>query len=119
MEFLNKIMLRGVVGRSEIKSFNNMAVCNFSVVTEASAVDKERNSSIDTTWFNVSAWEGTAIRDLYLIQKGLWVEVTGRVRIRKYTNQDNEERTSMDILARSVKILPREEGENMQPQRDY
>ncbi len=120
MEFLNRIVLRGVVGRAETKSFNGNTVCNFSVVTEASVVDKDRNSTIENTWFNVSAWEGPVIKDLYLLQKGLWVEVIGRVRIKKYTTQDNEERSSMDILARSVSILPREDASaTMQPQKDY
>lgn len=118
MEFLNRIVLRGVVGRTDTKSFNGNTVCNFSVVTDASVVDKDRNATIESTWFNVSAWEGPNIKDLHLLQKGLWVEVTGRVRIRKYTTQDNEERSSMDILARSVNILPREDV-TMQPQRDY
>lgn len=59
MEFLNKIHLRGVVGRAEITNFsNNSRVCNFSVVTEYGGVDKEGNPSPEVTWFNVSAWSG-------------------------------------------------------------
>lgn len=120
MEFINRIHLRGVVGKAEISTFaNNSRVCNFSVVTEYSGVDREGNSAIDTTWFNVSAWSGReGIVDLYEIQKGVWVEVTGRLRTRKYTNQAGEERTTTDIMARKVTVIPRGE-DGMQPQRDW
>ena len=118
MEFLNRIELKGVVGRAEVNSFNNSQVCNFSVVTEYSTIDKDRNAIIETSWFNVSAWAGRdTIADLYSIQKGAWVHVIGRQRARKYTAQNGEERTTMDVVAHTVKLLQREENQ-MQPQRD-
>ena len=120
MEFLNKIELKGVVGRAEINSFNNSQVCNFSVVTEYSTIDKDRNSIIETAWFNVSAWSGrNNITDLYNIQRGSWVHVIGRLRVRKYTTQTGEERSAMDVIAGKVVLLPKEEeASTMQPQRD-
>lgn len=115
---MNEIRLRGVVGRAEINSYNERQVCNFSVVTEYSTVDREGNSAIDTTWFNVSAWSGReGIPDLYSIQKGAWVELSGRVRFRRYTTQENEERTVSEVVAYSVRIIQRE-NERMQPQRN-
>ena len=118
MEFLNKIELKGVVGRAEVNNINDSQVCNFAVVTEYSTIDKDRNSIIETTWFNVSAWAGRdSIADLYSIQKGAWVHVIGRQRARKYTAQNGEERTTMDVVAHTVKLLQREENQ-MQPQRD-
>ena len=120
MEFMNKIRLRGVVGKADITTFsNNSQVCNFSVVTEYSTVDREGNSAIETTWFNVSVWNGKGgFTELYDIQKGVWVEVEGRMRSRKYTTQTGEERSTSEVIARSVKVLPRED-ENLNPQRDY
>ncbi|MBQ9410914.1 MAG: single-stranded DNA-binding protein [Bacteroidales bacterium] len=119
MEFLNKIQLRGVIGRADVNAVNGTHVCNFSVVTEYSTRDKEGNPVVDVMWFNVAAWEGRdQIRDVYEIRKGMWVEVTGRVRMRRYVTQENEERSVMDVIARKIKILEKEE-EQMQPQRDY
>ena len=58
--------------------------------------------------------------DLTLIQKGGWVRVVGRLRVRKWVSQDNEERSSIEIPARLVEVIPRgEDLEPMQPQRDY
>lgn len=118
MEFLNRIELRGVVGRADVNVFNSNYVCNFSVVTECSVLDKERNTAIETTWFNVSAWNGVdGIQDLHELKKGMWVRVVGRLRVRKYVSQDNEERTSNDVLARYVEIIPKDDF-SMQVQRD-
>ena len=64
-------------------------------------------------------WGGRIpLEELYKIQKGVWVKVVGRNRTRKYTTQNGEERTTTDIIAHSVEILPREDVK-MQPQRDY
>lgn len=118
MEFVNEIRLRGIVGRSEVNHVNSKQVCNFSVVTEYSTVDREGNSAFETNWFNVSAWSGREqIADLSSIQKGAWVEVIGRFRSRRYMNSENEERISNEVLARSVSIVTRD-NDRMQPQRD-
>lgn len=119
MEFLNRIDIRGVVGRAEINQVNGTRVCNFSVVTEYSTRDKEGNPAIDTVWFNVAAWQqDNGMPDFYEIQKGAWIRVTGRIRIRKYVTQENEEKSVMDVLARTIEMIPRE-NEHPQPQRDW
>ena len=121
MEFLNRIELKGVVGRPDLNLVNGSQVCNFSVVTEYSTVDREGNPNVEVTWFNVSAWEGReGIPELHKIQKGAWVYVSGRLRLRKYTRENNEEKISVEVLARTVKLIPRGEDDAlMQPQRDW
>ena len=119
MEFLNRIELRGVVGRAEINAYNNSRVINFSVVTEYSTRDRDGNPGSDVTWFNVSAWENReVVEDMDAIQKGVWVELKGRIRVRRYITQENEERTALEVVPRKVRVLPREDV-SMQPQRDY
>ena len=118
MEFLNRIEIRGVVGRADINSFNGTRVCNFSVVTEYSVRDRDGNPGMETVWFNVSAWDSQDMPDFYEIQKGAWVYVKGRIRVRKYVTQDNEERSSLDVVAMEVDMIPRE-NTRPQPQRDW
>ena len=117
---MNKIELCGVVGRAETGSYNGSRVCNFSVVTEYSSRDKEGHSAIETLWFNVSLWEtrDTPRPEIDKLSPGTWVHVIGRLRVRKYTTVENEERSSLDVVARFVEIIPRDDN-NMQPQRDY
>lgn len=117
---MNIIQLRGVVGRADIGSYNGNRVCNFSVVTEYASRDRDGNSTVEPTWFNASLWEtgGTSRPEIDKILKGAWVEVTGRLRIRKYIAIDNVEHTSLDVFARTVKVLERDDTA-MQPQRDF
>lgn len=118
MEFLNRMEITGIVGRAEVNAVGDTHVCNFSLVTEYNTKDKEGNPIIETTWFNVSAWEGKGtLPDLDKITRGSRVHAVGRVRMRKYTAQDGTERTSMDVIARKVELIPLAE-EPMQPQRD-
>ncbi|MBO4340260.1 MAG: single-stranded DNA-binding protein [Bacteroidales bacterium] len=118
---MNKIELRGVVGRAEISNYNNSRVCNFSVVTERSTRDGSGNSAVETTWFNVSVWDSVDNPKLPLenIVKGSWVEVTGRLRMRPYTTAEQEYRLSLEVSAWDVKTLSKEgQDPHMQPQRD-
>ncbi|MBO4585072.1 MAG: single-stranded DNA-binding protein [Bacteroidales bacterium] len=117
---MNKIELRGIVGRSEIGSYNGNRVCNFSVVTEYSSRDKDGNSAIESQWFNVSLWEtrDNPKPEMDKIMRGTWVHLYGRLRVRKYTTVDNEERSSLDIFANNVTVIDRDDI-SMQPQRDY
>lgn len=117
---MNKIELCGVVGRAETGSYNGNRVCNFSVVTEYSSRDKDGHSAIETQWFNVSLWEtrDNPRPEIDKLARGTWVHVIGRLRVRKYTTVDNEERSSLDVFGRMVEIIPRDDT-TMQPQRDY
>ena len=117
---MNTIQLRGVVGRADIGSYNGNRVCNFSVVTEYATRDRDGNSVVEPTWFNASLWEtgGVVKPEIDKIQKGSWVEVTGRLRIRKYTSIDSVERVTLDVFVRTVNVIERDDA-NMQPQRDF
>lgn len=117
---MNKIELCGVVGRAETGSYNGNRVCNFSVVTEYSTRDKEGHSVIEPLWFNVSIWETSdnPRPEIDKLVRGTWVHVIGRLRLRKYTTVENEERCSLDVFARTLEIIPRDDN-SMQPQRDY
>lgn len=117
MEFLNRIELRGIVGRSDITATGDAQKCRFSVVTEY-CTRKGGETVVESTWFNVNVWEGRGMPDLSQIQAGCWVSLLGRVRTFKYVTPDGEDRTSWEVNAFRVEILPREE-ERMQPARSY
>ena len=80
MEFLNRIELRGIVGTSSVNRVGDAEVCRFSIVTEYSYKDRDNNPVVDTTWFNVTAWEGKNMPDFRQIGKGAIVQLAGRVR---------------------------------------
>lgn len=116
MEFLNKIELRGIVGATSLNRVGESQVCRFSLVTEYSYKDRDNNPVVDTTWFNITAWEGRNMPDFREIGKGTIVQVAGRVRTFRFTMADGAERSGWEILARRVTILPPDD-DPVQPQR--
>ena len=116
MEFLNKIELRGIVGMTSLNRVGESQVCRFSLVTEYSYKDRDNNPVVDTTWFNITAWEGRNMPDLREITKGIIVQVAGRVRTFRYTMADGAERSGWEIFARRITISPPDD-DPVQPQR--
>ena len=62
----------------------------------------EGGAVIETTWHNVTAWEGKGCQDLSSLKKGDWVHVIGRLRCRRYTDAAGIDRTQMDIVANNL-----------------
>ena len=104
MEQLNKNELRGNVGNITRKDVGESRVAHFSLATNYIYKGRDGNPVIETTWHNITAWEGRGMPDLNKIVKGDTVYVLGRIRSQKYTGTDNIERTSYEVLANRVKI---------------
>lgn len=101
MEFLNKIQIRGIVGKVGTERFGDTGVTCFSVITQHMTTEKDGTPAVEVVWLNVSAWGGTAPEG---IKKGDWVEIEGRLRLIRYTDKDNVEHRVPNIVASSVKF---------------
>ncbi len=113
MEQLNRIEIRGNVGNVNIINVGNTRVAHFSVATNFAYKDRNGEPVIETTWHNVTAWEGNkGIPSLEIIAKGFPLYVTGRLRIQKYIAGDGTDKTSYDIIANTIEQV----NSNMQPQ---
>ncbi len=109
MEQLNHIELRGIVGSAKVQRIANANVANFTLATNIAYRDKDGTPVIETTWHNVTAWEGKGIADLTRLEKGSKVHLVGRIRNQRFTGADGSERTSTEVVARSLAFLPSEE----------
>ena len=113
MQQLNRIEIRGNVGNVNIINVGNTRVAHFSVATNFAYKDRNGEPVIETTWHNVTAWEGNkGIPSLEIIAKGFPLYVTGRLRIQKYIAGDGTDKTSYDIIANTIEQV----NSNMQPQ---
>jgi len=111
MEQLNRIELRGIIGSVRVQNVGDTKVANFSVATDYGYTARDGGAVIETTWHNVTAWEGRDIQDLSRLSKGAIVHVLGRLRNRKYTAADGTERIVYDILASKVEVTERQRAE--------
>lgn len=106
MKSLNQVIFKGTVGRdARIANVNNRRVANFSVATEYNTKTKDGNYANETTWLNVSAWDGFGICNLDSLVKGAKVSGTGRLRSRKYLDSQNNEHEIWEVLADSLDII--------------
>lgn len=99
MEFLNKVELKGVVGRVSTTKVADKSITNFSLMTEQVNVNKDGTQTIEVTWFNCTTFNEIAIN------KGDKAHVLGRLRIHTYTDQYGIGKTLYEVVVDSVTIL--------------
>ncbi len=106
MEFINKVQIRGIVGRTNVLTYSDKTFVRISVVTNYVHPD----NTIETTWFNVLAVQDSQNPtkdksfDLTSIKKGDIIEVYGRLRPMHYTTADGTEHNTYDIKANDIKL---------------
>lgn len=109
MEQLNRIELRGSVGSIRIQKISGANVANFTMATNLAYRDKDGLPIIETTWHNVTAWEGKDIQNLDKIEKGSKVHLVGRIRNQRFCGADGVERTMCEVVARTVELIDDQE----------
>jgi single-strand DNA-binding protein len=114
---LNRVILVGHVGKNpEITHVPNLDkdVAKFSMATTEVFMDKATNQFQDSTeWHNIVAWGFTAKKVERQVSKGSLVLVEGKIKTRKWKDQNDQDRWSTEIRADSVTVLeksPRERG---------
>ena len=104
MESLNKIEIRGIVGQVNFTTVGDKKHANFSVMTETAARSSQDGSAVvDTTWFNVSAWEGPK-NGIDNLEKGSVVYLLGRIRIRCVETANGSEKILPEVVANEVRV---------------
>ena len=105
MEQLNKVELKGIVGYVRSHIVNGKISVDFTMATEYRYRDKCGNGILDVTWHRVSAFENDKCNHLDCIASGSNLHVLGRLRTRRYIDNDGNERQSVDVVASEVHIL--------------
>lgn len=114
MEYINKIELRGNVGNVRIQNVSGRNVAKITLATNIAYKSSDGCPVIETTWHNVTAWEGENVKNLESITKGSKIHVIGRIRQQRYTNADGETRYMYDVLASSLEQIASDESLNSQ-----
>jgi single-strand DNA-binding protein len=105
-----RITVTGNVGSEpEIKFLDSgRAVCSFSVANTPRVKDPQGNwGDGETIWFRVTLWGRLAEAAVEDVQKGKRVIVDGRLTQRSYTTKEGEQRTSLEITADEIGVIPK------------
>jgi single-strand DNA-binding protein len=120
---LNRVILVGHVGKDpEITHIPNLDkdVAKFSLATTEVFMDRATNQFQDTTeWHNIVAWGFTAKKVERQVSKGTLVLVEGKIKTRKWKDQNDQDRWSTEIRADSVTVLERSNRERSMSDTPY
>ena len=113
MAGINKVILVGNLGRDpEVKNLESGAkMARFTLATNETYTDRASGERKDLTeWHNIICWRNLAeIAEKYL-NKGKQIYLEGRLRTRKWTDQNNMERYTTEILADNIQMLGRSDN---------
>lgn len=118
MASLNKIMLMGRVGRVDIKTFGESKLATITLATTESRKDRNGDWQEETSWHNLVVYGNTVQRVERTVQKGALLFVEGRIRYRKYTDRDGNERDSTEIVVTSFESVDARNGNNKRRERE-
>lgn len=111
MSGLNKTQIIGHLGHDPATNESG-TVTRFSVGVTERWKDREGEEHEHTEWYRVVTFNGAAASCARYLARGRLVYVDGRLRTRTYTNRDDEEKTTTELLASSVIFLdaPKQEA---------
>lgn len=107
MASLNRAMLIGNVGKDPEKKQlpNGDSTCSLNLATSESWKDKNGEKQERTEWHRVVFYRGLADIVAEYVIKGSSIYVEGKIRSRKWTDKDGNERITTEIEAESMQML--------------
>ncbi len=115
---MNKAIIIGNVGADIELAYTkeNVAITNISVATNDSFKDKDGNKQDDTQWHRVVVIGTRAENAKKYLKKGSKISVEGKIRTRKWSDKDNIDRWTTEILAQKIEYLDRKDKNNTTPE---
>lgn len=105
---INKVILLGNLGHDvSYREFENGQVAQFSVATTEKGYKTKDGRDVpdQTEWHNVILMNGLAKIAKDYLKKGDKVYIEGKIRTRKYTNKQGEEKQITEIIGTSMELL--------------
>jgi single-strand DNA-binding protein len=105
---VNKVILIGNLGRDpEVRYLENgVALARFPLATSEVIKDKIKGDKRELTeWHNIVLWRGLAeVAEKYL-KKGMKVYVEGKLKTRSWTDENQKQRYTTEIIASEMTML--------------
>ena len=118
MAGINKVILIGNLGRDPEMRYtpNGIAVCSFSLATSETYKDKTSGERISQTeWHNIVLWRGLAETSEKYLRKGSKVYIEGKLKTRKWDDNQGITRYSTEIVADVMQMLDKKATDSSEP----
>jgi single-strand DNA-binding protein len=108
MASVNKVIIVGNLGRDPETRYmpNGECVCNIAVATTESWKDKNTGDKKEVAeWHRITFYRKLAEIAGQYLKKGSSVYIEGRLQTRKWTDKENVERYTTEIIADTMQML--------------
>ncbi|MEY2340933.1 single-stranded DNA-binding protein [Acidithiobacillus sp. IBUN Pt1247-S3] len=107
MSGVNKVILLGHLGRDPEMRFmpDGKAVATLAIATSETFKDKNGDRQERTEWHRASLFGKTAEVAGEYLRKGSQAYIEGRIRTRKWTDKDGQERYSTEIAGDRLQLI--------------
>ncbi len=112
---LNKVILIGNLTRDPEMRYTpqGTAVCTFGLATNRSWKTESGDTRDEVEFHKIVAWDKLAEICAQMLKKGKRAYFEGRIQSRKWTGQDNVERTTVEIVISDMIILEAKRGDEV------
>ena len=109
---VNRVILVGRLGKDpEVRyTTEGTAVANFSLATDESFTDRAGDRQRRTEWHRIVVWKRLAELCGEHLQKGKQVYIEGSLRSRKWPDREENERTTVEVVATRMVMLGSKNG---------
>ena len=101
---VNKVILVGRLGKNPEGRYtaSGRSTAYFSLATDESWIDNNKQKHEITEWHNVLSWDKTADFVTQFLKKGQLVYVEGKIRSSNWVDKDGVSRKKFDILSNQI-----------------
>ena len=113
MASVNKVIIVGNLGRDPETRYmaNGEAVTNIAVATTESWKDKNSGEKKELTeWHRITFYRKLAEIAAQYLKKGSQIYIEGKLQTRKWTDKENVERYTTEIIADTMQMLGSRQG---------
>jgi single-strand DNA-binding protein len=110
-----KIFIIGNVGRDPEQRYTPAGdpISSFSVAVNSRRRNPDGSFTEETEWYRVTASRRLAEIAQQYVTKGRQIFVEGRLRLDRWTGNDGQPRTTLDVFATDLQLLGGPRGEGM------
>ena len=110
---VNKVMLVGHIGNKPEGRYtpSGTSTASFSLATNESWIDSEKEKKERTEWHNIVAWNKLADFATEYLQKGQLIFIEGKLQTRTYKDKDDVQHWKTEIVVNVITPLEWKTGE--------
>jgi len=114
---INKVILVGNVGKDPVVRYfdKGVAKATFPLATSETYTNQQGETITSTEWHNIVLWRSLAEVAEKTVKKGSQLYIVGKIKTRSYVDKDGNNKYITEILADTMLVLEKKQGQNTVP----